>query len=142
MKAIIKLLLVAIVCLTACNKDSYTYIIEGRIIDKITKEPVSGILVSFFKYDTIPSTKAKIQKYSPREYEDWSDENGKFNASSNPCYPPYTPSTIYFYDNNGIYKDTIIRVDFSNVSLSGTPAKNYKGDFVLNIGDIELEKMN
>ena len=66
--------------LIACKKDYYYYYkVEGKTLDKETKESVSGILVSFFKYDTISSTKAKIQKYSPREYEDWSDENGKFN---------------------------------------------------------------
>ncbi|MDR1346433.1 MAG: hypothetical protein LBK03_07000 [Bacteroidales bacterium] len=142
MKYIINLFIVAAVvtiCLTACDKDSYfNYVVEGRVIDKITREPVSDIMVSFLRYDDLVSQKKKAQKLSPPEYDGWSDENGKF------CTHLTVPgSLIYFYSyKSGLYKDTTISVNFSNVPLSGTPHKNYKGDYVLNIGDIELEKQD
>jgi len=129
---------VAVFCLTSCHKEpDALYIVEGRVIDKITKEPVKDIMVSFNKYDIIyPIDKQKIQKTSPIGQEGWSDENGLFSTLEK-----YNTSILYIYDYYGIYKDTAISVDFSNISLSGTPTKNYKGDYVLNIGDIELEKI-
>ena len=146
MKYIIKIFMVAIVaiiCLTACDKEYYAhYIVEGRVIDKITKEPVIDIMVSFAKYDIIhpPRNVQKIQKTSPIGHEGWSDENGEFNVLSRRL-DKYYPSLLYIYGYYGGYKDTTILVDFSNISLSGTPSGKYKGDYVLNIGDIELEKI-
>ncbi|MDR0206490.1 MAG: hypothetical protein LBI45_04455 [Bacteroidales bacterium] len=142
MKYVIKIfiiIVVATICLTACEK-SYHYIVEGRLIDKITREPVEGIMVSFNKYDIIhPKNGQKTQKKSPIGQSGWSDENGKFRALET-----YSTSILYIYGysshENGLYKDTTLLVDFSNVTLSGTPSKNYKGDYVLNIGDFELEK--
>jgi len=130
-------IVVATLCLTACDKNPYfNYVVEGRLIDKTTREPISNLLVSCIKYDYLLSTQKKTQKYSPLEY-DGSDENGKFRTYLTvPC------TMVYFYGNeNGLYKDTTISVDFSNVPLSGKPSRNYKGDYVLNIGDIELEKI-
>ena len=150
MKRIIKLFILVVIAtifLIACNKESYVhYIVEGRIIDKMTKEPVEGIMVSFHKYDIIhPKGGQKVLKNSPVGHEGWSDENGGFNTLIS-ILETYSPSLLYIYgyssNDNGLYKDTTISVDFSNVPLSGTPSKNYKGDYVLDIGDIELEKMN
>jgi len=143
MKAIIKLFIVAAICLTSCDKNSYVYyIVEGRIIDKYTKEPVKDIMVSFNKYDIIPSRDSqKTQKYSPVEHDGLSDANGEFRVLEK-----YSTSLLYIYgsyrNESGLYKDTIIPIDFSNIPLSGKPSKNYKGDYILNIGDIELGKIN
>jgi len=131
---------VILICLTACDK-SYHYIVEGRLIDKTTREPVENIMVSFNKYDIIePKGGQKIKK-SPIGGPEWSNENGEFRTLE-----IYSTSLLYIYgyssNVNGLYKDTTISVDFSQVSLSGKPHKNYKGDYVLNIGDIELEKIN
>jgi hypothetical protein len=122
---------------SSCNKDPYFhYVVEGRVIDKTTKEPVKDIMVSSVRYDILRSQPKNSQKVSPPENDGWSDANGEFRT-----YRPFTYSLIYIYDyENGLYKDTIISVDFSNVPLSGKPSKNYKGDYILNIGDIELEK--
>jgi (2Fe-2S) ferredoxin len=138
MKYIVKLFIVTsivTICLTACNKDPYMYYIaEGRIIDKITREPVEGIMVSSYRYDNLLSS----ERHSPPEYDTWSDTNGKFIMSQKHLY-----SQLYFYGYyNGLYTDTIISVDFSTVTLSGTPHKNYKGDYILYIEDVELEKTN
>jgi len=140
MKHFIKFFMVtafAIFCFTACD-NYYCYIVEGRIIDKITKEPVADIMVSFYKYDIIhpPRIEQKIQKTSPSGQEGWSDANGNFRTLEN-----RSTSFLYVYGYYGGYKDTIISVDFSNVTLSKSLYKNYKGDYVLNIGDIELEKI-
>ncbi len=142
MKRFIKffiIVLLTIICLTACEK-SYHYIVEGRLVDKITKEPVEGIMVSFNKYDIIYSkSEQKAQKKSPIGESGWSDENGKFRTLET-----YNTSLLYIYgylsNESGLYKDTIISIDFSNVTLSGAPSKNYKGDYVLDVGDIELGK--
>jgi hypothetical protein len=136
MKHIIKLFIAIIVvsiCLTACDKEPYTYyVVRGRMIDKITREPVSGIFVSFSMYDIVHP---QDSKNSPPETDSWSDENGEFRTLDR-----FSHSLLYVY-GYGAYKDTTISVDFSNVSLSGTPYKNYKGDYILYIEDVELEKI-
>jgi len=149
--------LVGLFATTSCEKNPYVYcIVEGRIIDKITKEPVGDVLVDFNKYDIIqpPSNKdniEKMHKLSPvREFgESWSDANGEFRTFVRVFLEAPYPSLIYIYgiygycaNDSSSYKDTIISVNFSNVPLSGTPSKNYKGDYVLHIGDIELEKID
>lgn len=139
-------IVIATICLTvtACDKEIYVhYKVEGRIIDKITKEPVRDIVVAYHEYN-LPNPEdrqQKRQKTSPIGYDGWSDENGEFNILER-ILDKYSYSQLYIYDYYGSgYKDTIILVDFSNVPLSGTPSKNYKGEYVLNIGDIELEKI-
>lgn len=128
----------AIICSTACDKeDYYYYIVEGRVIDKATKEPIEDILVSYYRYDNL-SSEQKKQKTSPIEYDGRSDADGLFQALDK-----YSFAQLHFYSYyNGLYKDTIISIDFSNVTLSGTAHKKYKGDYILQIGDIELEKIN
>jgi len=66
-----------------------------------------------------------------------------------PYSDEYYPPQLHIYDGYGsegfndvIYRDTTISIDFSKASLSGTPTKKYKGEYNLNIGDIEIEKMN
>jgi len=144
MKRIIKLFIVAIVtiiCIFACDEGEpyFNYIVKGRVIDKVTKEPLNEIMFSSYERDLTNSEDGqKRQKMSPPEYGyGWSNPNGEFHILN-----ILAPALIYIYDYYGSgYKDTIISVDFSNVSLSGKPRRNYKGDYVLNIGDIELEKM-
>ena len=143
MKHIITFVIVAIVAtifITACDKETYVhYIVEGRIIDKDTREPANNILVSFVRYDDLLSPEKKTQKHSPPVYDGRSDENGEFRTVGRRLEESDVPSLFYIY-GEGLYKDTTILVDFSNVTLSGTPAKNYKGEYVLSIGDIGLTK--
>ncbi|MCL2130962.1 MAG: hypothetical protein FWH36_00685 [Lentimicrobiaceae bacterium] len=148
MKNIIKNFSIAIVvtiCLVACDKEKVVhYTVEGRVIDKITKAPVGEIMVTYYEYD-LPNPedrhRQKSQKMSPPEHDGWSDENGEFNVLDGRL-EEYSPSLLYFYDYYGSgYKDTSISIDFSNVPLSGKSSKNYKGDYVLNIRDIELERI-
>ena len=130
--------------LSSCNKEIYAdYIVEGRIVNKNTKEPVKNIMVDFHKYDIIHSPSNK-HKYSPIKSEDWSDENGKFRSSVRVLVES-SPSMLYIYGSygdDGLYKDTTVSIDFSTVTLSGKPARNYKGEYILLVGDIELEKIN
>ena len=138
----------ATIGLTSCNKETYVcYIAEGRVIDKTTGEPVQNIMVSFHVYDIIHSKdEQEKRKPSSIDYEGYdgsSNENGEFNTLIR-ISEEYHPSLLYIYGNeNGLYKDTVISVDFSKVPLSGTPNKKdkYKGDYVLNIGDVALEKI-
>ncbi|MCL2290870.1 MAG: hypothetical protein FWC34_09260 [Bacteroidetes bacterium] len=130
---------------SSCDKETYVhYMVEGRVIDKNTKEPIKSILLSFNEYNLPnPEDRPKIPKKSPVEYDGWSYTDGEFRVISKVRLPlAYINPLVYIYDYYGIgYKDTTISVDFSNVPLSGSPSKNYKGDYVLNIGDIELGKI-
>jgi len=144
MKRIIKICVitsVAIICLTACKEPYAWYIVEGRLIDKTTKEPVKDIMVSPIMYNTINQKSGQKTKKMDQSLDyDYSDTNGEFRTSNT-----YNTSLLYIsgyssYENS-LYKDTTISVDFSNVPLSGKPSRNYKGDYVLNIGDIELERI-
>jgi len=145
MKNIIKIFVVAIIatlCLISCDRNKYpyvNYVVEGRVIDKITKEPIKDILVSIHirELPNLDDSQRVIFKLSPPPDSWLSDKKGEFSTSSSYISP------IYFYDyENGLYKDTIIFVDFRGVSLSGIPNGNYRGSYVLNIGDVELEKID
>ena len=153
MKSIVKrffgiftVFVITTICLTSCdNYYSADYIVRGRVIDKITGEPVENILVSSHKYDTIPPRDGHIiqSKRTPPLPYSWSHANGEFSVWG--YNAPFSSIYIYGYSSNenGLYKDTVISVDFSNVPLSGKPSREfkYKGDYVLNIGDIALEKI-
>jgi len=132
---------IATICLTACKEPYAWYIVEGRLIDKTTKEPVKGILVSLVEYNiTHQESGQKTQKKEQSVGSEYSNTNGEFRT-----FDTYSPPLLYIYGyssyENSLYRDTIIQVDFSNVPLSGKPSGNYQGDYVLNIGDIELEKV-
>jgi len=131
---------------SSCDKETYVrYIVNGRVIDKNTKEPIESILFSFNKYNLPnPEDRPKKPKKSPLEYDGWSYTDGEFRVISDVRLPlVYINPLVYIYDYYGIgYKDTTISVDFSQVPLTGEPHKKYKGDYVLNIGDIELEKID
>jgi len=147
MKYIINFFVVAVVvvlCQSACsnrNNDPYfKYVVEGRVIDNVTKEPIENIIVSFNKHYLTTSEERQKVKYrlSPPNYDGRSDAKGNFCAFDNLWRTP-----LYFYDyENGLYKDTAISVDFRDIPLSGIPDGNYKGTYVLNIGDVELEKID
>ena len=145
MKNFTKIFVVAIVaalCFAACHRNTtpYTcYIVEGRIIDKMTKEPVKGIDVTVYK-PILPNQEDKQNvkfKLSPIEHGGSSDANGNFQVLDTHYY-----GILYFAYYNDLYKDTTIVVDFSNVTKTGTPSGNYKGEYVLDIGDIEVEREN
>jgi len=131
---------ITIFCLSTCVVQPYSYyIVEGKVIDKITKEPIENIIVSVHK-PILPNQKEKqsiIYKTSPIGDDGWSDENGYFWVRD-----IYSYGILYFYDTreNVLYKDTAILVDFKDVPLSGEPSGSYKGDYVLNIGDVYSPK--
>ena len=137
--------LAMVLCLNACDKNKnephyFYYVVEGRVIDNVTKEPVKDILVSFNEHSLpSPEDRQRVKsRLSPPDYDGWSDAKGNFRAFYN-----LRLSAIYFYDyENGLYKDTIISIDFRDVPLSGTPSGNYKGSYVLNMGDVELERID
>ena len=125
----------------SCDKETYIdYVVKGKIIDKNTKEPVSNILVSFARYDNLLSQGKNAQKLSPPEYDGWSDENGKFRAIAH-RYAESEPPLLFYIYGEGLYENKTISVDFSNLTLTGKPYKNYKGEYTLQIGDIELKKI-
>ena len=150
MKYIIKFFTIAAVAtiiLTACenNIKPYSYYrVEGRVIDKLTGEPVENIFVSRhqFRKPILPNQKDRqniMYKVSPIGNDGWSNENGNFWVRDR-----YSYGILYFYDArvNVLYKDTAIIVNFKDVPLSGEPSGSYKGEYVLNIGDVELERID
>jgi len=138
--------IIATLCFSACEISGdgpcADYIVYGKVIDKQTKEPVEGVRVSFFLHDKLP----------PPEYDGWSDSNGEFKA-----YSHYTINSmqsvnkntvqIYFYCEGvegNLYKDAMTWANFANVTLTSEnhTNKNHKGYYSLNIGEIELEKID
>jgi len=129
-----------IFCLTTCVQPYFYYRVEGRVVDKITKEPIKDIVVAGRVYVS-PNQKDKqsiILKTSPIGDIGWSNENGYFWVRD-----IYSYGILDFYDTreNALYKDTTIFVDFKDVPLSDTPNGKYRGEYVLNIGDVELERI-
>jgi len=126
-----------IFCLTTCVQPYFEYIVEGKVIDKITKEPIEDIVVLPVSLNQ-KERQSIICKSSPIGEYGRSNENGFFTVRDR-----YSYGILHFRDarENLLYKDTTIFVDFKDVPLSDTPSGKYKGKYVLNIGDVELEKI-
>jgi len=147
--------IIAILCFTACRigRDEFnvpyaTYHINGKVIDKETKEPIEEVMVVL--YLNLPTPKQSILKTSPPPpKQGWSRANGEFEA-----YEYFTLSSMRERNDsvpvaflNGRYnitashKDTIIWVDFKNAKFTGDSYRNWKGSYELNMGEVELEKL-
>ena len=158
MTNITKFLVVAIIatlCFASCDNagnlydESYaSYTVEGRIIDKITKEPVEEVLVVLNL--NLPISEENILNLPPPPCQCWSDENGKFQAyeyftlfsvkEKNESLPVAFLNGRYHRD--ALHKDTIIWVNFQNAPFYKHSKKNYKGYYTLQMGEIELERID
>ena len=160
MRKIVKFFVVAIIailCFAACGGDTYSvdvpyasYNVVGKIIDKETKEPVKDVMVILqLDLPTLQKSKGRLSMPTPKE--GWSDADGYFQA-----YDFFTLASVAAkndslyvsflngkYNNKDVfYKDTIVKVDIKDAIFYNHKDKNYRGYYSLEMGEIELEKID
>jgi len=156
MRKIVKIFVVAIIatmCFTACGGDIYSvdapyasYNVVGKIIDKETKEPVKDVIVVL--YLDLFTPRYNVLKVFPNA-NSWSNANGEFQVYENFTLDlvktkndSLSVSFTRWYDEGVSYKDTIIWADFKNAVFENSEYKNYVGNYILDMGEIELERIN
>ena len=146
---------IAILCFAACGDggsywldDSYaSYNAVGKVIDKETKEPIKDIIVVMYLGQITPQS---FFRFSQNEAANClSDENGEFQVYENftsASVDTRNDSLSVFFLNSryksAFYKDTVIWVDFKNATFHNQPYKDYMGYYTLEMGEIELEKID
>ena len=145
-------LLLGLLGFTNCNNtEEYgmphaDYTVKGKITDNVTKKPIKGIMVRYEEpravamYGTISTT------YQPKSAV--SEDNGdyKLTESSINSYIPNLPDSkqeVYFYDidgeENGLYRDTVVVVDFKEAEQTKKGKSWYRGEFTVT-ENIELKQ--
>lgn len=117
------------------------YTVKGSVVDKATQKPVKGIRVGYgslfqVEYGVIPTD------YRYLSAADTTDVNGEYELSGN-TFPINENETLPVYVNdidgaeNGLYRDTVLQVDFEDAEQKKKSKGWYKGEFVKTI-KIEL----
>ena len=152
--------LIGLLGFTNCDKygpDEYgtpnaDYTVKGTVVDKVTGKPIKGIRVGYDSnyrigcmYGVTPTP------YQPKASVT-TNPKGEFNLTENftisdfpmddRSYPIYErPVFIEDIDGeqNGLYSDTILNVDFTNAVHTGKQKDWYNGVYTVNV-DVELSE--
>jgi putative lipoprotein (rSAM/lipoprotein system) len=156
MKKIIKLIngLLAIslglLGFSGCDKDTLPeygtphadYTVKGKVTDNVTKQPLKGISFSY-----IPQGPYLMYGPPPASYEyksAVSDDKGGYKLTDG-LWPLSDDNSANLYiadidgEDNGLYRDTIVAVNFDEAERTQKPNGWYEGEFTVN-KDIELKK--
>ncbi len=121
------------------------YNLKGKVTDKSDSKPIKGIKVMFYPFPQAIAEYGVIP-YSYRTFNaDTTDINGNFNLNENFSIGEIQGDTIPVYvqdidgEENGLYQDTIIKVDVKNAVRSGKRTDWYDGKFSVE-KNIELKR--
>ncbi len=123
------------------------YTVKGKVIEKDSKTPIKGIRVGFSYFPQIIAMYGIIQTDYRTYNADTTDTSGEYNLSEHFYIGEIQGDTIpvYIQDidgaENGLYRDTVINVDFENAVKSGKAKNWYSGEYTVEL-DIELNKEN
>jgi len=116
------------------------YTVKGTVVDKVTGKPIQGIKVAY-------SWDGPVAEYGvqPTPYVEKSsvitDVKGAYKLTDNffPVEKKQIPVYISDIDGqeNGLYSDTILNVDFKNAIHTGKQKDWYDGEFTTTV-NIEL----
>ncbi|ODT55961.1 MAG: hypothetical protein ABT12_01395 [Paludibacter sp. SCN 51-9] len=119
------------------------YTVRGKVVDKVNQQPVKGIRVSY-------STSRPILMYGviPTPYRplatDTSQVDGTYKVSQRISAGELQNNMLPVYvedidgDENGLYRDTTIVVDFENAVRSGKKKGWYDGERTVEL-KVELQ---
>ncbi|HRZ96948.1 MAG TPA: radical SAM-associated putative lipoprotein [Paludibacter sp.] len=121
------------------------YNLKGKVVDKANAKPIKGIRIGFSPYPKA----VLMYGVMPMEYRnyaaDTTDTKGEYNFTQK-FYAGDIPEgdiPVYVEDidgnENGLYRDTVINVNFEDATRSGKQKNWYDGKLTLN-ADIELTK--
>ncbi len=124
------------------------YSVKGKVIDKSDSKPIKGIRIGFSRYfkNDYPVLMYGVLPTDYRIYKaDTTDVNGAYNLTDHFSIEEYQSDTIPVFvqdidgEENGLYQDTIINVDFKDATRSGKPKGWYDGKFTVE-KNIELKR--
>ena len=148
--------LIGLLGFTNCKEDMRTeygvpnadYTVKGMVVDKATGKPIKGIQVAYSwngpvaEYGVQPTPyvkKASVLTDAKGEYvlkDKFSIEEMIQDDNSIPTFIPVYVSDIDGQEN-GLYSDTILNVDFKNAVHTGKQKGWYDGEFTTTV-NIEL----
>jgi putative lipoprotein (rSAM/lipoprotein system) len=122
------------------------YTLKGKITDKANAKPIKGIRVGYGKIYEGPITMYGVAPLPYRTYlADTTNMEGEYKLSDNFSVSeiPADEIPVYVQDidgnENGLYRDTVLQVNFENAKQSGKQKGWYNGEYSLDI-NIELNK--
>ena len=115
------------------------YTVKGKIVDKADLKPIKGIRIGYGRYkNDSPVLMYGVIPTDYRTYKsDTTDTNGAFNLTDHFSIEEYQSDSIPVFvqdidgEENGLYQDTIINIDFKDASRSGKPKGWYSGKFTV-----------
>ncbi|MDR1864327.1 MAG: radical SAM-associated putative lipoprotein [Bacteroidales bacterium] len=123
------------------------YTVKGKIIDKATKKSIKGVRVVFEPARPIYMYGVPVTGYNPKSAV--SDDGGNYKLTESslnaliPNIPDLQQQEVYFLDvdgeENGLYRDTMIVVDFAQAEKTKKQNNWYEGEYTVS-KDIELQK--
>lgn len=121
------------------------YNLKGKVTDKSDSKPIKGIRVAFSPYPQAV-TMYGILPAQYRSYKaDTTDVSGTYDLTDNFSIGEIQNDTIPVYvqdidgEENGLYQDTLIKVDFKDAVRSGKRTDWYDGKFTVE-KNIELKR--
>ena len=120
------------------------YNLKGKVVDMADAKPIKGIRIGYYGGYINQVDMYKVSRNpNVRFNADTTDVKGEYNFTQNSAIIPDDEITVYVVDidgdENGLYRDTVINVNFENAAKSGKTRNWYGGKLSLNL-DIELTK--
>jgi len=122
------------------------YNLKGKVVDKADAKPIKGIRIGYYRGYNNPANLYRVSRDPNLRFNaDTTDIKGEYNFTQNSAIPAILDdeTTVYVVDingnENGLYRDTVINVNFENAVKSGKTKNWYVGKLTLNV-DIELTK--
>lgn len=122
------------------------YNLKGKVIDKSDSKPLKGIRIGFKPYYPEAVLMYGVPPTAYRTYDaDTTDVEGNYNLTDHFSIEEIQGDTVTVYvqdidgAENGLYQDTIMKVDFSGAKKSGKRTDWYDGILTVE-KDIELKQ--
>ena len=122
------------------------YTVKGIVVDKADAKPIKGIRIGLARSYPEPILMYGVMPQPYRTYlADTTDIKGEYNLSENFTVGelPETDLPLYIQDidgdENGLYNDTILNVDFEKAKHTGKTTNWYNGEYTLDV-KVELTK--
>jgi len=121
------------------------YTLKGKVIDKADAKPIKGIRVCYSQYPYV------VAEYGvmPVPYRELAavitNDQGEYKLTDKFYIGEVQEDSVPVYvqdidgTENGLYRDTVLYVDFEDAELSGKAGNWYSGELTIE-KDIELNK--
>ncbi|MDR1610573.1 MAG: radical SAM-associated putative lipoprotein [Candidatus Symbiothrix sp.] len=114
------------------------YTVKGAVVDKKTGKPIPGIRVAYS-----PDGAMLMYGVTPTPYKEkasvTTNAKGEYKLTEKSSFEEILPVYVSDIDGdqNGLYRDTVLTVNFKDAVRSGKPQGWYVGEYTVNM-DVEL----